>query len=65
MTEYHDKKDTNLTSIDIETAVAICNGTLGQCMTCPLFNSPAVCTEVFARYIIDLKGAVHEDEHNT
>lgn len=51
MSEYHDKKDKNLTAADIDKAADICSGKRGQCMICPLKNSPAICTEVFARYI--------------
>ena len=50
--EYKDKKDKNLTAADIDMAAVICgSGKRGQCMICPLKNSPAICTEAFARYI--------------
>lgn len=64
MTEYHDKKDKNLTSADIDKAAAICgSGKRGQCMICPLKNSPAICAEVFARYIDSIR-RLFDNENN-
>ena len=64
MNTYIDKKDKNLTGADIEQAAAICgSGKRGQCMICPLKNSPQICTEVFARYIDSIRRLFdNEDE---
>lgn len=63
--EYHDKKDKNLTSADITKAAEICgSGKRGQCMICPLKYSPAICTEVFARYLNAIR-RLFENENNT
>ena len=65
MNTYTDRKDKNLTGADIEQAAAICgSGKRGQCMICPLKNSPQICTEVFARYIDSIR-RLFEDEDDT
>ena len=63
MNTYTDKKDKNLTGADIEQAAAICgSGKLGQCMICPLKHSPAVCSEVFARYIDSIRRLFDDED---
>lgn len=64
MNTYIDLKDKNLTGHDIDEAASICgSGKRGQCMICPLKNSPAICSEVFARYIDSIR-RLFDDENN-